>query len=40
MRDHLTSVLGVDPLSETGLARWTQTVIEVYREGIFITRED
>jgi AcrR family transcriptional regulator len=40
MRDHLASVLGVDPLSAAGLARWTPTVIEVYRDGIFTTRED
>jgi AcrR family transcriptional regulator len=37
MREQLTRVLGVDPLSPQGMARWAQTVITVYRDGIFIT---
>ena len=45
LRDHLTAGLGVDPLSPDGAARWAQTVIAVYRDGIFIpppptSRED
>lgn len=35
MREHLAGVLGVDPLSPQGMARWAQTVIAVYRDGIF-----
>jgi AcrR family transcriptional regulator len=35
MRGHLTAVLGVDPLSPDGANRWAQTVITVYRDGIF-----
>ena len=34
LRDHLTAVLGVDPLSPDGAARWTQAVIAVYRDGV------
>jgi AcrR family transcriptional regulator len=45
MREHVTAVLGVDPLSPDGATRWTSTVIAVYRDGIFasppdVSRED
>ena len=35
MREHLTAVLGVDPLSPDGAPRWAETVIAVYRDGVF-----
>jgi AcrR family transcriptional regulator len=40
MRDHVTAVLGVDPLSPDGAMRWTQTVLAVYGDGIFTSRPD
>ena len=40
MREHLTAVLGADPLSPTGMARWAQTVLAVYRDGIFTTSRE
>ncbi len=36
LRDQITRVLGVDPLSEPGMARWTETVLDVYTSGIFV----
>jgi TetR/AcrR family transcriptional regulator, regulator of cefoperazone and chloramphenicol sensitivity len=35
LRDHVTTVLGQDPLSPDGAMRWTQTVLAVYGNGIF-----
>jgi hypothetical protein len=35
LRDQLTAVLGVDPLSPQGMARWVETVMAIYRGGIF-----
>lgn len=35
LRPHLTAVLGTDPLSPQGMARWTRTALAVYRDGIF-----
>lgn len=35
MREHITAVLGVDPLSPDGMGRWAMTVMSVYTEGIF-----
>jgi AcrR family transcriptional regulator len=40
LREQITTVLGTDPLSAHGMARWAEVVIAVYREGIFTTRED
>ncbi len=36
LRDQITLVLGVDPLSELGVARWTETVLDVYTGGVFV----
>lgn len=36
LRDEITLVLGVDPLSEPGLARWAETVLDVYTGGVFV----
>jgi TetR/AcrR family transcriptional regulator, regulator of cefoperazone and chloramphenicol sensitivity len=35
MRDQLTAVLGVDPLSAAGVVRWTEVLLSVYRDGVF-----
>lgn len=35
LREQLTEVLGVDPLSGAGLTRWAEEVFAVYRDGIF-----
>ena len=35
MRDQIAGVLGVDPLSTDGVARWTKTVMELYGPGLF-----
>jgi AcrR family transcriptional regulator len=40
LRDHVTAVLGVDPLSPDGAMRWTQTVLTVYGNGIFTSAPD
>jgi AcrR family transcriptional regulator len=40
LRDHVTAVLGVDPLSPDGAMRWTQTVFTVYCNGIFMPAPD
>jgi AcrR family transcriptional regulator len=40
LRDHVTAVLGVDPLSPDGAMRWTQTVLAVYGNGIFTPAPD
>lgn len=34
LRDHLTDVLGVDPLSVAGLRRWSGEVLAIYRDGL------
>ena len=34
LRDRLTEVLGVDPLSAEGMARWAGEVLAVYGEGL------
>lgn len=33
LREQITAVLGVDPLSEQGLVRWTEQVMDVYTHG-------
>jgi len=40
LRDQVTAVLGVDPLSPDGASRWTQTVLAVYGNGIFNSAPD
>lgn len=35
LRDHLTDVLGVDPLTEDGIRRWVTDVLAAYTEGVF-----
>lgn len=35
LRDQLTAVLGVDPLSREGLRRWTAEGMSIYRDGLF-----
>lgn len=35
LREHLTEVLGVDPLSEKGIRRWADDVVAAYTEGVF-----
>ena len=34
LRDHLTDVLGVDPLSGPGMARWASEVLTIYAAGL------
>jgi len=40
LREQIATVLGVDPLSAAGVARWTDVVIDVYRDGIFRLEEE
>lgn len=40
LRDHLTEVLGVDPLSEEGVARWAREMLAVYATGLLADPED
>lgn len=40
LREQIAAVLGVDPLSPAGLARWADVVIAVYRDGIFTKEEE
>ncbi len=35
LRDHLTDVLGIDPLSDDGIRRWAADVVAAYAEGVF-----
>jgi TetR/AcrR family transcriptional regulator, regulator of cefoperazone and chloramphenicol sensitivity len=35
LRDHLTDVLGVDPLSADGIRRWATDVLSAYTRGVF-----
>jgi TetR/AcrR family transcriptional regulator, regulator of cefoperazone and chloramphenicol sensitivity len=34
LRDRLAEVLGVDPLSRAGMARWGREVLTVYAAGL------
>jgi AcrR family transcriptional regulator len=34
LRDHLADVLGVDPLSRDGMARWASEVLAIYAAGL------
>lgn len=36
LEDLLTATLGESPLSEQGMARWTEVLMQTYREGVFI----
>jgi AcrR family transcriptional regulator len=36
LRDHLTALLGVDPLNGEGAGRWVREVLAVYRDGVFV----
>lgn len=36
LRDQIALVLGMDPLSDPGIARWTETVLDVYAGGVFV----
>lgn len=40
LRDRLTEVLGVDPLSEAGMARWAREVLTVYAAGLTAPGEE
>jgi TetR/AcrR family transcriptional regulator, regulator of cefoperazone and chloramphenicol sensitivity len=40
LRDHLTEVLGVDPLSEEGVARWAREMLAIYATGLLADPED
>ena len=35
LRDQLTSVLGVDPMSPDGMRRWAAEVVTAYTDGVF-----
>jgi AcrR family transcriptional regulator len=34
LRDHLTDVLGTDPLSQAGMTRWAREVLAIYATGL------
>ena len=34
LRDHLTDVLGTDPLTGAGMARWAREMLLIYRSGL------
>ena len=36
LRDQIRGVLGIDPLSQAGMPRWTAEVLDVYGHGVFI----
>ncbi|WP_460344495.1 TetR/AcrR family transcriptional regulator [Actinoallomurus acanthiterrae] len=40
LRDQLTDVLGVDPLSEEGIARWAREMLTVYAAGLLTEADD
>lgn len=35
LRDHIADVLGVDPLSPTGIRRWATDAMQAYSHGVF-----
>ncbi len=37
LRDHLTDVLGTDPLSGPGMTRWASEVLAIYDAGLAAT---
>ncbi|MGE5289206.1 MAG: TetR/AcrR family transcriptional regulator [Micromonosporaceae bacterium] len=39
LRDHLTEVLGVDPLSAEGIGRWAREMLAVYGAGLLAVPE-
>jgi hypothetical protein len=36
LRENLADVLGEDPLAPTGLAHWTDEVLDLYEHGLLI----
>ena len=34
LREHLADVLGVDPLSQEGMARWAREMLAIYAAGL------
>jgi TetR/AcrR family transcriptional regulator, regulator of cefoperazone and chloramphenicol sensitivity len=40
LREHLSAVLGVDPLGREGMTRWAGEVLAVYRDGLFVRGEE
>ncbi len=40
LRDHLTDVLGTDPLSGPGMARWAGEVLTIYGAGLLAGSHD
>lgn len=40
LRDHLTGVLGVDPLTSDGMRRWATDVLSAYAYGVFTPEEE
>ncbi|WP_133983886.1 TetR/AcrR family transcriptional regulator [Kribbella voronezhensis] len=39
LRDHLTDVLGIDPLTPDGMRRWAADVVTAYTQGVFGSEE-
>jgi AcrR family transcriptional regulator len=40
LREHLTDVLGTDPLSAAGMARWSREVLAIYATGLLAAPAD
>jgi AcrR family transcriptional regulator len=38
LREQLDAVVGVDPLSPAGAARWAEELLEIYRHGLFTSQ--
>lgn len=36
LRDQLRAVTGIDPLTRSGMGRWTAQVLDVYVNGVFV----
>ena len=36
LRDQLRAVTGIDPLTRSGMARWTAQVLDIYVNGVFV----
>ncbi len=34
LREHLADVLGIDPLSQEGMARWAREMLTIYAAGL------
>ncbi|MGH3025752.1 MAG: TetR/AcrR family transcriptional regulator, partial [Gaiellaceae bacterium] len=37
LREQIHAVLGIDPVARDGIARWTETLLDVYTNGFLIT---